>query len=121
MYTKRSYYFLIIVALYTIMMVLWVTIGVLKKPQLELTKNLKLNEIKKAKIPTKAQVTCSSPYSNCDIGKPGHINVHIVSHTHNDVGWVKSLNEYFYGNDDDKKYNVREILGILQKHVYIFI
>ena len=28
---------------------------------------------------------------------PESINVHLVSHTHDDVGWLKTVDEYFYG------------------------
>ncbi len=42
--------------------------------------------------------TCPDPYESCNLGKDGMINVHIVPHTHDDVGLVtfspsKSLNE----------------------------
>jgi hypothetical protein len=30
--------------------------------------------------------TCPDPYGKCDLGKDGMINVHIVPHTHDDVG-----------------------------------
>ena len=29
---------------------------------------------------------CPIPYSQCNLGKDGMINVHIVPHTHDDVG-----------------------------------
>jgi hypothetical protein len=29
---------------------------------------------------------CPEPYSQCNLGKDGMINVHIVPHTHDDVG-----------------------------------
>ncbi len=30
--------------------------------------------------------TCPDPYGKCNLGKEGMINVHIVPHTHDDVG-----------------------------------
>ncbi|XP_070378956.1 lysosomal alpha-mannosidase-like isoform X2 [Dermacentor albipictus] len=34
-------------------------------------------------------------YKACHETKPGFLNVHIVSHTHNDVGWVHTVNFYY--------------------------
>jgi hypothetical protein len=35
----------------------------------------------------------------CNLGRPDKLNVHIVMHTHDDVGWLKTVDQYFYGGE----------------------
>ena len=37
-------------------------------------------------------------YESCPKTKPGMINVHLVPHTHDDVGWLKTVDQYYYGS-----------------------
>ncbi|XP_055376537.1 lysosomal alpha-mannosidase-like isoform X1 [Condylostylus longicornis] len=37
-------------------------------------------------------------YESCPVPKPNMINVHIVPHTHDDVGWLKTVDQYYYGS-----------------------
>ncbi|KAF8787519.1 Lysosomal alpha-mannosidase like protein [Argiope bruennichi] len=36
-------------------------------------------------------------YKGCPTGEEDKLNVHLVCHTHNDVGWLKTVDQYFYG------------------------
>ncbi|XP_053907882.1 lysosomal alpha-mannosidase [Cuculus canorus] len=36
-------------------------------------------------------------YQSCPPTRPGLLNVHLVPHTHDDVGWLKTVDQYFYG------------------------
>lgn len=42
---------------------------------------------------------------------PGMLNVHLIAHTHDDVGWLKSFEEYYYGTRQNiQNANVKLIL-----------
>lgn len=50
-------------------------------------------------------------YASCPTGKEGFLNVHLIPHTHDDVGWLKSPDEYFYGDKGNiQKAGVQYIL-----------
>ena len=37
-------------------------------------------------------------FESCPATVPGMINVHLVPHTHDDVGWLKTVDQYYYGS-----------------------
>ncbi|CAF1610757.1 unnamed protein product, partial [Adineta ricciae] len=49
--------------------------------------------------PYKSARTCG--YDSCNLGKADKLNVHLVPHTHDDVGWLKTIDQYYYGSRSD--------------------
>nr|QHC34068.1 lysosomal alpha-mannosidase [Platynereis dumerilii] len=41
--------------------------------------------------------TSQCQYEACNAGKPDMLNVHMVAHTHDDVGWLKTVDQYYTG------------------------
>lgn len=43
----------------------------------------------------------ASGYETCPVVQPDMLNVHLVAHTHDDVGWLKTVDQYYYGIKND--------------------
>lgn len=47
------------------------------------------------------------------------INVHFVAHTHDDVGWLKTVDQYYYGaHNEIQRAVVQNILNSVTKELY---
>lgn len=38
-------------------------------------------------------------YSSCHPTDPTKLNVHLLAHSHDDVGWLKTVDQYFLGSN----------------------
>ena len=58
----------------------------------------------------------SCGYASCHLTKPDMLNVHLISHSHDDVGWLKTVDQYFVGSKrtgweyDNQKVGVADVL-----------
>ncbi|KAL0858609.1 hypothetical protein ABMA27_012444 [Loxostege sticticalis] len=61
----------------------------------------------------------SDAYEGCTKPRAGVLNVHIVPHTHDDVGWLKTVDQYYYGmNNSIQKAGVQFIIDSVVKELW---
>ena len=70
--------------------------------------------------PQKGQDSPKCGYDSCPDLSDDLIHVHLVPHTHDDVGWLKNPDEYFYGDKDniqraDVRYLIDNVVDELLK------
>ena len=57
-------------------------------------------------------------YSKCHSVEPDVINVHLVPHSHDDTGYRKTVDEYFYGLNNDANVFSGGTKGGIQYTIY---
>ena len=59
-----------------------------------------------------------APYNTSSKRLQGAINLHLVPHTHNDVGWLKDVDEYYVGaRNNIQRAGVQNILNAVIKEL----
>uniref|UniRef100_A0A672K8U4 Lysosomal alpha-mannosidase n=1 Tax=Sinocyclocheilus grahami TaxID=75366 RepID=A0A672K8U4_SINGR len=64
--------------------------------------------------------TVHTASSSCPATKPSMLNVHLVPHTHDDVGWLKTVDQYYHGDRNNiqhagVQYILDSVIDQLQK------
>lgn len=65
-----------------------------------------------------SELTKPQPISHYNAS--AHLNIHISAHTHNDIGWLKTIDQYYYGDkrDIDMRGGVQYILDNVVSELY---
>ncbi|VDP78211.1 unnamed protein product [Echinostoma caproni] len=69
-------------------------------------------------IAQQEQHTCAAPA--CEFGKPDAVNVHILAHSHLDVGWVRTVDQYYYDSVKSILDSVIEQLDSVKHYRFTF-
>ncbi|KAL4703275.1 hypothetical protein ACJJTC_012458 [Scirpophaga incertulas] len=70
-------------------------------------------------LPSKPSRLPKCGYESCTQPREGVLNIHIVPHTHDDVGWLKTVDQYYYGNRNNiQKAGVQYIIDSVIKELW---
>lgn len=59
-------------------------------------------------------------WQSCEPGKEGMINVHLVPHTHDDVGWLKTVDQYYVdGRSCQERHSYKTISDLFYIRKYL--
>ena len=66
-----------------------------------------------------AEESCVDYGETCNEVRPGVLNVHLVAHSHDDTGYRKTVDQYYYGTNNDKtkggiQYTIDSVLDALE-------
>eukprot|EP00095_Tigriopus_kingsejongensis_P008381 maker-scaffold9_size846264-snap-gene-1.9 protein:Tk08381 transcript:maker-scaffold9_size846264-snap-gene-1.9-mRNA-1 annotation:"lysosomal alpha-mannosidase-like" len=85
-----------------------------------------VSEISGIYVPKTTSEKASCGYDSCNPTKPDVINVHLVPHSHDDVGWLKTVDQYFTGTNranwewENQKPGVQYVLDSVVKELAFY-
>ena len=62
-------------------------------------------------------LSLTSPSQGCPPTRPDALNVHLVAHSHDDVGWLKTVDQYYYGSNRQDWHGWEENQGEIQNKI----
>ncbi|XP_070524278.1 lysosomal alpha-mannosidase isoform X4 [Cardiocondyla obscurior] len=77
---------------------------------------LSLGDAARIPLTTDTEATKKCDYEACHPVNPKKLNIHLVPHTHDDVGWLKTVDQYYFGSHSKiQKAGVQYILDSVIK------
>uniref|UniRef100_A0A1I8IN08 alpha-mannosidase n=1 Tax=Macrostomum lignano TaxID=282301 RepID=A0A1I8IN08_9PLAT len=91
------------------------------KMQTALLPSLLLLLLTAAEVPGGAATSASCGYNGCPAAVPRRVNLHIVPHTHDDVGWLRTVDQYYYYSVQFILDNVIRELSLDSKRKFTYV